>query len=227
MSVEYLQRAIFGQPRLQHYNNERETAMSHLNRYMSFLVCLGICLFLTAGCGKKQVVSDPSVSLISGELLPDDPAAARQAEDAESRRRIEEERLLEEQRLREEQQLASQMTPRKGETQFMSEHIYFEFDSALLTAESQEKLRAKARWLHDHSGISVMLEGHTDERGSIVYNLALGERRAESVKTFLMGLGIAPSRMFTISYGEERPLDSRSVEEAWALNRRVQFVVID
>ncbi len=203
--------------------------MSIRYRCVLLIVCLGLLLLWITGCAKKEIASDPSVRLISGELLPDDPAAvARQQEqEAETRRRIEEERLLEEQRLREESRPEVDKVLQAEYAQFSSEHIYFEFDSTLLSVESQEILRGKARWLHDHPTVSVLIEGHTDERGSIAYNLALGERRAESVKNFLMGLGIAPARLFTVSYGEEKPLDNRSEEEAWALNRRAQFVIID
>ena len=162
-------------------------------------------------------------------MIPDDPLAEarRKEQEAENRRRIEEERLLEEQRLRDEARQQQDQSRQTEFSHFSADHIYFEFDSALLMAEAQEKLRRQARWLHDNGTVSVMIEGHTDERGSIAYNLALGERRAESVKSFLMGLGISPTRLFTISYGEERPVDNRSSEEAWALNRRVQFVVIE
>ena len=98
--------------------------------------------------------------------------------------------------------------------------VYFAFDSAVLRAPSQRVLRQQAAWLERNAGARVIVEGHADERGTRDYNLALGARRAEAVRTFLVGLGIAPERIETISYGEERPAVAGSGEEAWARNRR-------
>jgi peptidoglycan-associated lipoprotein len=82
-----------------------------------------------------------------------------------------------------------------------------------------------AAWLRENSGITATIEGHTDERGTNEYNLALGDRRADSAKAFLVDLGIASSRLTTISYGEERPLCTQQNEECWAKNRRAHFVI--
>ena len=109
--------------------------------------------------------------------------------------------------------------------QFLNEHVPYAFDSAALSPMAQNILKRKAAWLNDNSGMSVVVQGHCDERGTAEYNLALGERRAESARAYLVDLGISSSRLSTISYGEERPLDSRSNEEAWAKNRRSQFVI--
>ncbi len=109
--------------------------------------------------------------------------------------------------------------------QFLSEHVPYAFDSAALSPMAQSILRRKAAWLNDNRGGAVVIQGHCDERGTAEYNLALGERRAESARAYLIDLGIASSRLSTISYGEERPLDPRSNEEAWAKNRRSQFVI--
>ena len=105
------------------------------------------------------------------------------------------------------------------------EDIYFEFDSSTLTPESQELLTKKALWLKSNSTVNVVIEGHCDDRGTSEYNLALGDRRAASTKAYLIDLGISPSRMVTISYGEERPLISGQNEKAWAKNRRAHFEV--
>ena len=105
------------------------------------------------------------------------------------------------------------------------EDIYFEFDRSTLTSESQEILRKKAKWLEANRDVKVVIEGHCDNRGTNEYNLALGDRRAASTKEFLINLGISPSRMVTISYGEERPLMQGQNEEAWAKNRRAHFEV--
>jgi peptidoglycan-associated lipoprotein len=106
---------------------------------------------------------------------------------------------------------------------FLNENIYFDFDDATLDDMAQELLRQKAMWLQDNPDGNVMIEGHCDERGTNAYNLALGERRAEAVKSFLVDLGISDARLTTISYGEEKPLDMGQNEEAWAKNRRAAF----
>ena len=107
----------------------------------------------------------------------------------------------------------------------MQEDIYFEFDKSTLTPAAQDNLLQKAEWLRENPDSTATIEGHCDERGTNEYNLALGDRRAESAKAFLVDLGIDASRLTTISYGEERPVDPRNNEEAWAKNRRGHFVV--
>ncbi|RKX65746.1 MAG: peptidoglycan-associated lipoprotein Pal, partial [Thermodesulfobacteriota bacterium] len=92
--------------------------------------------------------------------------------------------------------------------------------------DAAEILKKKAQWLKEHPEVHLLIEGHCDERGTEEYNLALGERRANSAKEFLVNLGIDPKRISVISYGEERPVDPRSCEEAWAKNRRDHFVIV-
>ncbi len=98
--------------------------------------------------------------------------------------------------------------------------VYFAFDSAVLREPSRRVLRQQVAWLERNPDATVTIEGHADERGTREYNLALGARRAEAVRSYLTGLGIAPARIDTISYGEERPAVAGSNEEAWARNRR-------
>ena len=107
----------------------------------------------------------------------------------------------------------------------MQEDIYFEFDKSTLTPAAQDDLLRKAEWLRENPDATVTIEGHCDDRGTNEYNLALGDRRAESAKAFLVDLGIDASRLASISYGEERPVDPRNNEEAWAKNRRDHFIV--
>jgi peptidoglycan-associated lipoprotein len=104
-------------------------------------------------------------------------------------------------------------------------NIYFEFDKSTLTPMAQDTLMRHAAWLRENANATVTIEGHADERGTNEYNLALGDRRADSAKAFLVDLGIASSRLTTISYGEERPLCMEQTEECWAKNRRGHFVV--
>lgn len=103
------------------------------------------------------------------------------------------------------------------------EDIHFDFDKAIIRPVDQPVLDRIAEWLKQHPEVNLMIEGHCDERGSNEYNMALGEQRALSVRRYLISLGIEPNRLFTISYGEEKPIDPRHNEEAWAKNRRAHF----
>ncbi|HER27713.1 MAG TPA: peptidoglycan-associated lipoprotein Pal [Rhodospirillales bacterium] len=102
----------------------------------------------------------------------------------------------------------------------VGDRVFFGFDKYALNSESRGILEKQAVWLNKYPHLSVALEGHADERGTREYNLALGERRANSVKDYLTGLGVSASRIRTISYGKERPVALGSNEAAWAQNRR-------
>ncbi len=101
--------------------------------------------------------------------------------------------------------------------------IYFDYDMAALRTDAKDGLKSNAGFLRSNSGSGVVIEGNCDERGSEEYNLALGMRRAEAAKRYLMDLGIEASRLTTISYGEERPAEMGSGEASWAKNRRDDF----
>jgi peptidoglycan-associated lipoprotein len=109
---------------------------------------------------------------------------------------------------------------------FMVEKIYFEFDKATLDKKAQDVLNKKAAWLKSNSSIKVLIEGNCDERGTAEYNLALGERRAESAKKYLVDAGISADRIKTISYGEEKPVCKEANEGCWAKNRNDNFILI-
>lgn len=102
--------------------------------------------------------------------------------------------------------------------------IYFDYDSSSVLSQFEEIIKAHAGFLQANPGLVTTLEGHADERGSREYNLALGERRALAVKQQLVVLGVAPDQVRSVSYGEERPADPGHDEQAWSLNRRVEFV---
>ncbi len=108
---------------------------------------------------------------------------------------------------------------------FMKQDVNFAFDSAVLDATAQAILKDKAGWLKSNTSAATTIEGHCDERGTVAYNIALGERRAEAAKAFLVNLGIPAAKMTTISYGKEKPLDPGHNEQAWAKNRRAHFVI--
>ena len=100
------------------------------------------------------------------------------------------------------------------------DRVFFATNESILTTRSRETLRKQATWLRENSGITVVLEGHADERGTREYNLALGERRANAAKDYLMTYGVSSSRISVISYGKERPVDSGSNPLSWSKNRR-------
>jgi peptidoglycan-associated lipoprotein len=105
------------------------------------------------------------------------------------------------------------------------ERIHFDFDDYSLRDDAKEILKKHAQWLKEHPSVRLIIEGHCDERGTSEYNLALGQKRADSAKAYLVQLGIDPSRIETVSFGEEIPLDPGHDESAWAKNRRAEFVV--
>lgn len=112
-----------------------------------------------------------------------------------------------------------------GEMPTSLQDIFFEFDQWLIKPESRKLLEADAEWLATHPQAKIQIEGHADERGTEEYNLALGERRAKSVMNFLVNLGISPSRLSFISYGEEKPFCSDKSESCYEKNRRAHFVI--
>ena len=102
----------------------------------------------------------------------------------------------------------------------VKDRVFFATNETVLTTASRETLRKQAAWLRKNSKITVVLEGHADERGTREYNLALGERRANSAKDYLLTYGISSDRVSVLSYGKERPVDSGSTPLAWSKNRR-------
>lgn len=110
-----------------------------------------------------------------------------------------------------------------GEVSAELQPIFFEFDQYTLSPQARQTLADNAAFLKARPQVKVLIEGHCDERGSDEYNLALGERRARATQDYLLSLGIAPERLSTISYGEERPLEAGSNEAAWSKNRRAEF----
>ena len=174
-----------------------------------FVVILSV-MFFTVSCAKKVVQNEPE-PMIQSEVSK---APDKSAMEAEQAKRSQEDRLRAEAAARE-----------AAEKAFVNEIIHFSFDSALLSDQAQQILNHKADYLRTNSGVTVTVEGHCDERGTDAYNIALGERRAESVKNFLVDLGISTNRLNTVSYGEERPIAMGQDEASWAKNRRAQFVI--
>jgi len=172
-------------------------------------------LLCIASCAKKAVISEPA-EVVSAE----DEAAIKAAAEAAERAKQEE---LAKQRAIEEQAMREKMAARNI---FINENIHFDFDKYNLLPLARKILKKKADWLWNNPDVSVIIEGHCDERGTNEYNLALGDRRAESARTYLINLGIAGSRLTTISNGEERPVNPGDYEVAWAKNRRAHFTLV-
>ena len=173
-------------------------------------------LLTMASCGKKEVV--PQETMVS--TTQEDADAARRAEEKRQQQLAEQARQQEE-TLRQEALRKEQ----EAKEAFTGDDVYFEYDSAVLTSEAQALLMVKAQWMQANPNSRALIEGHCDERGSNEYNLALGDRRAASVKTFLVNLGISAFRLSTVSYGEEKPVDTGKTESAYAKNRRAHFVL--
>lgn len=191
--------------------------MNHKNWAFLVLVLIIFVGFLTPSCAKKELKSEP--------VMSEDEARRRAEEEARKRELERQQAAVREESLKDEQLREERARFKSARDMFENEDILFEFDSASLSIEAQEILRKKAEWLRENPKARVTIEGHCDERGTSEYNLALGDRRAYSAKVFLVDLGIEESRLATISYGEERPIDSNSSEEAWAKNRRDHFVI--
>ncbi len=176
------------------------------------VVCL--VLLLTAACAKKQVqVSPTSPSDVS---VSDDTGNTESLTDIAAVR---------------EKRIEAIKSPDQGEGEvrpedIFSDKIYFDYDRSDLNDHARSSLKKIAAALRSNPSYSIDIAGHCDERGTIEYNLALGERRARSAKKFLLALGISGDRISTVSYGEERPVDPMSAEEAWAKNRRDEFTLI-
>ncbi len=196
---------------------------------MKSLFGLLICLFLLFACAKKEIppgpapvsektapaeeslqVKPPPVEE-EAQAIPEVPSFAEEGLEPKSEAWVEEHRA--------ELMIYGRSTrPLKA--------IFFDFDSYEIRDDMKPRLREAARFLFDHPEVRLELQGNCDERGSSEYNLALGEKRALSVKRYLVNLGVSPDRLETVSFGEERPLDPGHNEKAWALNRRVDLVII-
>ena len=173
------------------------------------LIFVTTLVVLTTGCAQKTTPTSTTQMGAVGASGPS-PEEIRAREEEERRRRIAE------------SQLAPRPTSVASGTQVM-DTVYFEFDQATLSDLAKETLVRNAEWLRANPNARIQVEGNADERGTPEYNLALGERRAAAVKSYLSSLGVEGSRLVTISYGEERPADPSHGEEAWEKNRRVDF----
>jgi peptidoglycan-associated lipoprotein len=173
-----------------------------------------------AGCRKKRP-ADPAPAVDTTAMIR--PPSTGGMTDAERERlradsaRADSVTLFEERRARE----AAVSVARDA----LTDIVFFEYDSDEVTATAQRKLESKAAVLRANPGVRLRIEGHCDQRGSTEYNLALGQRRAEAVRAYLVNLGIDESRLSTLSYGKERPLVEGEDEDSFARNRRAEFTL--
>ncbi len=173
--------------------------------------------FILSACGGSTPppAPDPGPTQAEIDARNDSIAAARAAEEARA--------AAERDAARREQDRMNRSRDQARAT--LEAVVQFEYDESDITPAAERILRAKLPILRSSPTVRLRLEGHADERGSTEYNLALGSRRAESVRDFLSGFGITASRFTSTSFGEERPAVNRSDEAAWAQNRRVEFVI--
>jgi peptidoglycan-associated lipoprotein len=185
------------------------------------MLSLSFCL---SSCGKDAVKEDALYEEVI-PLVPEEPeilpGEVSEQEKALTEEQLREEALAEQREIEEAARREAQM-----KEEFENVDVHFDFDQFSLTVEAREVLAKKASWLLDHPDINVEIEGHCDERGTNEYNLALGERRAYTAKKYLVAAGVETKRIPTISYGEERPLDTDYNETAWAKNRRAHLRIL-
>jgi len=172
---------------------------------------------LIVGCKKKPKTNPQPYNSSATGTIVDDGRARADSMRADSIARAERERADRERRDRE----AAAGVAREA----LTEIVFFEYDSDEITPTAEDKLNTKAAVLRSNPNVRIRIEGHCDQRGSTEYNLALGQRRAEAVRAYLVNLGIDGGRLSTISYGKEKPLMEGDSEDSYARNRRAEFAV--
>lgn len=183
-------------------------------------------VFLLGSCAKKQLITEeeevkaPPKEVAKVEEEKAVPAAK------EEEAKIERLKELEEVKKKEEPIDEEKAWMERRAAKFEAEGIFFDFDKSFIKLEYRPVLHEKAAFLKDYPDMRVRIEGNCDERGTNEYNLALGDRRSNSAKNFLVSLGIAADRIETISYGEERPRGLGHNEDSWSQNRRDDFVLV-
>ena len=177
-------------------------------------------LLFTASCAKKQVKEAPVIDTSAEDRARAAAEAERQRIEREARAKAEAEARAKAEAEAKAKQLRQEISA------FESQNIYFDYDKSELKPEAQDILTKKAAFLQANPDYNVSIAGHCDERGTNEYNLALGERRATAASKFISALGVSENRISTVSYGEERPVDTGHNEAAWSKNRRDEFKLI-
>lgn len=201
--------------------------MLHLTRPAALAAVAALALAATA-CATRQTTTDsqttwPSAAQPSSTVTPASPS--RPGEPAVTARSLPAEPSAPRGTAPVQPGASVTLTGPDGAPVALSD-IFFEFDESALSSNARRTLDQNAEYLRRNAGVRLQIEGHADERGSTAYNLALGDRRATAARRYLESLGIGPSRISTISFGEERPFVLGSSEDAWAQNRRGHFVEV-
>jgi peptidoglycan-associated lipoprotein len=199
---------------------------------IALVLCLSVT-FLT-GCTKKTALKDTSVVSTESKPVAKTPPALSKVDDATAREKALREQALREEALREQKaKEAAERAKKESATKAAAilkdlqiPNINFDYDKYNLNPQAQSILKMAAPAYVKYPEYRLVVEGHCDERGTVEYNLALGEKRAVEAAKFLVDLGIAKERIKTISYGKEVPLDMEQNEAAWAKNRRARFVIV-
>ncbi len=194
--------------------------------FMAALLILPIMALNFTSCAKKTVTAEKPA--ISSEEKAKQEAERRKREE-EARKKAAEaarKKAAAEAKRKAQEEARAKAAAYAERAIFLNQHVHFDFDKYNIKPNAAIILKAKADYMKKHPKIVVEIQGHCDERGTFDYNLALGDRRAKAAAKYLMSLGISKDRIETISYGEERPLNPAHNEEAWAENRRAQFVII-
>jgi peptidoglycan-associated lipoprotein len=184
------------------------------------VVCCG--MFLFTGCAKEQMVKKDGEGAPAATEATKQPAKSGTAPATPDK-------PISDQPIREEPVKVADARGTESTTAVKDktlQRIHFDYDAATLSPEARDILYKNAEIMLKNPRTKYQLEGHCDERGSDEYNLALGERRAKAANSYLLTLGVPAEQLSIISYGKEKPLDPASTEEAWAKNRRVEFVII-
>ncbi len=186
------------------------------------LLAMVLALFLVAtGCPKKDTTTTPTPETPdSAEMQPEPEPEPEPVETQPTTRDVDDD--FESEPIRDAQPTRDEL---KDELTEQLKSVYFEFNKEDLSDVTRRVLQDNARILKNNDSFDVVVEGHCDDRGTIEYNLALGQRRAAAVREYLVSLGISGSRLRTVSYGEERPAANGSGESVWSRNRRAEFVV--
>ncbi len=188
-----------------------------IRQVLVLITIMLVSMFLFSGCPKKAEVS--STPEPQKETAQADQKAAEEARRAADEARAKAEAEAKAKAEAEERERAAAAEAAAG-----LKPIYFDFDKAFIRSDARSVMKANAEWLKSHPNAKVRIEGNCDERGTIEYNQALGQRRAAAAKKYLTDLGISAKRISLISYGKEKPVCKEGTEDCWQKNRRDEFV---
>ncbi|OGP25413.1 MAG: peptidoglycan-associated lipoprotein [Deltaproteobacteria bacterium GWB2_42_7] len=196
------------------------------NSVIRFALIAIILIFAAAGCVK--VVKEEAIQKSALPEKQESTVAKKEAKEempAIKEERVAEQPIMEASKEKVEAAVVDELGAITEKTGMLLT-VYFDFDRFTIRDDMQSVFEKNAEWLKKNSNVKIRIEGHCDERGTNEYNIALGERRAQSIREYLVNYGINPSRLSTISYGEEKPVAAGHDEDSWTKNRRGEFVIV-